>query len=226
MAKNFNAFIAMPFNPEFDSVFAVIKEACGEAEIDYSRLDSSVQPGAIIDQIRDGIKNADIVIAEITSGNPNVYYEIGLAHCIQKPTVLVARADSIHAIPFDIRHNRVLIYNTEKFSALKVDLRKALIEITRLVEDGTATLSIDDYLNLGRSGPQQNSKTDLTTYVRKIEKQFDLTAAEIVQTKLLEGQGYVVSVRDAFGESVTFMIDVNGFIQKARRTPAAAGAGA
>ena len=50
-----------------------------------------------------------MLVAELTSRNPNVLYELGLAHALKKPVVLISSNE--HDIPFDVRHIRVIYYN-------------------------------------------------------------------------------------------------------------------
>ena len=56
-----------------------------------------------------GICNAKVIIADCTNRNANVFYEIGIAHTLDKPTILISQ--SINDVPFDIRHRRVLVYD-------------------------------------------------------------------------------------------------------------------
>ena len=67
--------------------------------------------GKIIDQIWDGIHAARVLVAELTGRNPNVFYELGLAHALQKPVVLVASNEG--DIPFDVKHIRVIYYDVQ-----------------------------------------------------------------------------------------------------------------
>lgn len=48
-------------------------------------------------------------MAELTSRNPNVFYELGLAHALNKPVVLVSRTQD--DVPFDLQHIRVIYYD-------------------------------------------------------------------------------------------------------------------
>jgi hypothetical protein len=69
---------------------------------------------------------ADIVIAEITPLNANVFYELGDAHALKKTTILLARGDA--ALPFDIQSFRVVFYNDSIGGKVEVErnLRKHL----------------------------------------------------------------------------------------------------
>ncbi|MEP6697900.1 MAG: hypothetical protein ABJA34_13630 [Pseudonocardiales bacterium] len=62
-----------------------------------------------MDQIWRGIRAAKILVAELTTKNPNVFYELGLAHALEKPVVLVS--SNQEDVPFDLRHIRVVLYD-------------------------------------------------------------------------------------------------------------------
>ena len=61
-----------------------------------------------MDQIWTGINTAKVLVAELTKRNPNVFYELGLAHALRKPVVLVAGDKD--DVPFDLQHIRVIYY--------------------------------------------------------------------------------------------------------------------
>jgi nucleoside 2-deoxyribosyltransferase len=72
-----------------------------------------------MDQIWRGIHSADVLVAELTSKNPNVFYELGLAHALEKPVVLVS--SNQEDVPFDLRHIRVILYDqTDPFWGQKL----------------------------------------------------------------------------------------------------------
>jgi hypothetical protein len=62
----------------------------------------------IIQDITRQLLEAQAVIAEISPANPNVYYEVGFAHALNKPTILIA--DKETKLPFDVSPFRVLFY--------------------------------------------------------------------------------------------------------------------
>ncbi len=66
-------------------------------------------PGIIFEDIKRQIAEAKIVIAEITAPNQNVFYELGYAHALNKPTILLAQRHK--ELPFDIRSYRVTFYD-------------------------------------------------------------------------------------------------------------------
>lgn len=103
-------FVISPFGEPFDTYFAhVIKPAVESCELYAIRGDSLYRPTTIVDDIWSGIQDAKLLIAELTGRNPNVFYELGLAHAISKPVILLA--ESIDDVPFDLRAIRVLLYD-------------------------------------------------------------------------------------------------------------------
>src|SRR5712692_10985619 len=102
-------FLAMPFADEFKPVYEAIRDVALDLGINPIRVDELYEPGPIIEQIVKEIGNCDFVVAEVSSRNANVYYEVGLAHCVRKPTMLIASKDCVANLPFDIRHNRVVV---------------------------------------------------------------------------------------------------------------------
>ncbi len=104
-------FVMMPFANPIGGYYASIYEpAIIKAGLKPMRADADIfGPGKIIDQIYRGISDAKVLIAELTSKNPNVFYELGLAHAMQKPVVLVSATEDDN--PFDTKHLRVIFYD-------------------------------------------------------------------------------------------------------------------
>lgn len=118
------AFVIMPFEAEFDSIFnQLIKPALEEAGYLVTRADSFLNQQNILRDIIHGISGADLIVAELTSQNPNVLYELGLCHGLRIPTILLAQI--IDDIPFDLRTYRILLYSTrfDQIGKLKQDLK-------------------------------------------------------------------------------------------------------
>lgn len=103
------AFIVMQFTPPYNELYEeVIRPVCEEMGLRAIRADDFIGPGIIIADIVRQISEANVVIAEITPENPNVYYEVGYAHAINKPTVLIKQKET--DLPFDVSPFRVLFY--------------------------------------------------------------------------------------------------------------------
>lgn len=106
-----SCFVVMPFVPPIGEYFKTIYEpAIQKAGLKPVRADADIfGTGKIIDQIWQGINRAKVLVAELTSRNPNVFYELGLAHALNKPVVLVSRTEE--DVPFDLQHIRVIYYD-------------------------------------------------------------------------------------------------------------------
>jgi flagellar motility protein MotE (MotC chaperone) len=113
------AFVLMPFDSEFDKIFnELIKPALEEPGYDVNRADSIFNQQNILKDIVRGIAEADLVVADLTSLNPNVFYELGIAHAMHKPTVPLTQ--SIEEVPFDLRSYRIIRYSLDFVEAPKL----------------------------------------------------------------------------------------------------------
>jgi len=104
-------FVMMPFAEPLGSYYATVYQpAIEKAKLKAVRADAEIfGTGKIIDQIWDGIHSARVLVAELTGRNPNVLYELGLAHALRKPVVLVS--SNKDDVPFDVQHVRVIYYD-------------------------------------------------------------------------------------------------------------------
>jgi hypothetical protein len=102
-------FVLMPFSSEFDSVYRYgIKAAAADVGVDCQRVDEQIFAEGILVRVYTEIARADVVVADMTGCNPNVFYEVGYAHALNKPVILVTR-DATH-IPFDLKHTQHIVY--------------------------------------------------------------------------------------------------------------------
>lgn len=106
-----SCFVMMPFAPPLGNHYSAIFEpGIKKAGLRPIRADDEIfATGKIIDQIWRGINSAKVLVAELTKRNPNVFYELGLAHALKKPVVLISSNED--DVPFDVRHIRVIYYD-------------------------------------------------------------------------------------------------------------------
>ncbi len=111
VSSNDSCFVMMPFRNPYGGYYDTIyKPAIEKAGLIPIRADAEIfGTGKIIDQIWSGINESTVLIAELTTRNPNVFYELGLAHALQKPVVLVSSNED--DVPFDLTHIRVIYYD-------------------------------------------------------------------------------------------------------------------
>src|SRR5262249_5180214 len=100
-------FVIMQFTPPFNELYSEVIQLVGtKCQFDVLRADDVYGPGIIISDIEKRIVEAKAIIAEISPINANVYWEVGYAHALKKPTILIA--DSETKLPFDVSPFRVL----------------------------------------------------------------------------------------------------------------------
>jgi hypothetical protein len=103
-------FVLMPFTDELKPVYEDhIKAVTERLSCTITRADNFFAANSIMSDIWNAINQARVLIADCTGRNPNVFYELGIAHTLGKPVILIAQ--SIDDIPFDIRHIRTILYN-------------------------------------------------------------------------------------------------------------------
>lgn len=111
-------FVIQPFdNDKFDKRFVDIFEpAIIKADFEAYRIDKDLSVRIPIDDIEKGISESVICFAEITTDNPNVWYELGFAFACNKDVVMVCSDERQGKFPFDIQHRHVITYKTSSTS--------------------------------------------------------------------------------------------------------------
>ena len=119
-------FVIMPFKDEFFEVYEMLKVRFGE-RFEFTNAGDEGNQQNILKDIIQPIYEADVVIADLTGLNANVMYELGLAHCFNKKTIVITQ-DDLSTLPFDLKQYRAKDYNThfKKFAELVEYLEKNL----------------------------------------------------------------------------------------------------
>lgn len=136
-------FVLMPFNDDLDLVFQeLIHKPLHKAGFEVERADTELHQRNILSDIVNGLARADLIIADLTGLNPNVMYELGLAHGLQKPTVILTQ--DIGELPFDLRAYRANKYSVhftkatalaESLTSIAEGLRKGDVEFSNPISD-------------------------------------------------------------------------------------------
>ncbi len=132
MADKPIAFLIMPFGEEFDAVYeSFMKPVLQGVGFEVHRADDIESQQNILKDIVDRISSSDLIVADLTGGNPNVFYELGLAHAIRKPVILATQ--SVEEVPFDLKSYRLLEYSThfveiEKSKQKLIDYANGFLE--------------------------------------------------------------------------------------------------
>lgn len=126
-------FMIMPFRPQYDAVYRnKIVPLVADLNLTIKRGDEfSSLSGSIMREVWAAINACRLVIAETTDINPNVFYELGIAHTLGKPAILLTQHTEVEDLPFDIRHLRFIVYEDtiQGGEKLKQDLKRAILWI-------------------------------------------------------------------------------------------------
>jgi hypothetical protein len=113
-------FVIMQFSPPYNELYTeVIQPVCESFGFEVVRADEIYGPGLIISDIEQNLVQANIIIADVTPVNANVYYELGYAHALRKETILVAERET--KLPFDISPFRTLFYENSIAGKTRVE---------------------------------------------------------------------------------------------------------
>lgn len=135
-------FVIMPFGKkkdvdgtevDFDYVYHnLIEKAVEDLGVECERCDEIVGSEMIHKKMFRGIFDADVAVVDITSLNPNVFYELGVRHALHKHVTVVIRKNSTLPIPFNISVQSILGYSMDSDEALRTSRRR----IRGLIQNG------------------------------------------------------------------------------------------
>jgi len=100
----------MPMRDEFEELYEdVIKPTVQQAGLNCEYAGDILGPGIIMEDIWDRVERARLIIADLTGRNPNVFYEVGYAHSLDRQKVILLSQD-VEDVPFDLRAFRCIKY--------------------------------------------------------------------------------------------------------------------
>jgi DNA-binding PadR family transcriptional regulator len=132
-------FVIQPFDDSaYDKRYDdVLKPAIEAADLEAYRVDEDPSVNIPIDEIERGIRESSVCLAEITTNNPNVWFELGFAIASRKEVVLICTDNRGPKFPFDVQHRNIIIYKTDSpqdFDALRKKITERLLAILRKEE--------------------------------------------------------------------------------------------
>jgi hypothetical protein len=121
--------VLTPFSDSDRSTFELIRDTCVRVGLNAVRGDEQFTSTDILTHVIQLILKARLIIANISTRNANVFYELGIAHAMNKPTILISK--SLNDTPFDIMTNRIIVYRSDKElrSQLTESLARVMAEI-------------------------------------------------------------------------------------------------
>ncbi len=102
----------MPFAPELRYFYLFLKAHLEKVlPVVVERADDRVLTVPVLEKISDAIRRSDVVCADCTGRNPNVFYELGLAHAHKKKVILITR-QPVEEMPSDVRHFEFIVFTS------------------------------------------------------------------------------------------------------------------
>lgn len=111
----------------------IITEPVAQLGYEVIRADKISEPGIITTQIIEYIVDAELVIADLTEHNPNVFYELAIRHAMRKPLVQMIRKGDI--IPFDVAATRVIQFDLHNLDSV-ASAKEEIVSQVKAIETG------------------------------------------------------------------------------------------
>jgi len=119
-------FAAMPFLPDFEDVYYLAMGPAAEAvNAVCLRVDQQSFVGDVMQEVKRLVKDSIAVIADVSGANPNVLFEAGLAHAMERKTIQICSTPQ-KELPFDVRNLRTITYRQGQVYRLKEELTREL----------------------------------------------------------------------------------------------------
>lgn len=183
-----SVFVIMPFQEEFFEMYEMLKMEFSE-NYEFTNAGDTGNQQNILRDIIEPIYRSDIIIADLTGLNPNVMYELGIAHTFNKKTIVITK-DDLAQLPFDLKQYRAKDYSThfKKFAELieylKMNMDGAIngtVSYSNPVKDFMTLADIDKESWFYETPLDLEDNTDkgFLDYLAEIEENADSLAKDI-----------------------------------------------
>jgi hypothetical protein len=171
------------------------------------RADQSPSAGIITHQVIQAVADADLVVADLTDHNPNVFYELAIRHGMQRP--LVQLLDSSQRLPFDVANMRTIKFDIRDLDSVERAREQLVMQINDLRRNDTPvetpiSVARDMKAMWASENPMINAMADVMASVSALKAEFQAQQQRWSPSTLYEagklGQTSFVSVMSPFGE--------------------------
>lgn len=123
--RQLRSLVIAPFDAAGQRVLDAVARALRELGVEVFSFDN-VAPGAsLANAITDAVRSSDFLVADVSRQNPNVFYELGLAHALRKPTILIASAEAQGGLPSDLAGFQYIVYEPNNLRSLVNHVQRA-----------------------------------------------------------------------------------------------------
>jgi hypothetical protein len=106
--------VIMPFRDKFAKPYEAMKKTLVECGFTAVRADEVFETRGIVQIVLEQMGRAELVVADLTDCNPNVFYELGYAHALGKAVILLTQRKE--DVPFDLRHRQYVLYSPRRLT--------------------------------------------------------------------------------------------------------------
>lgn len=121
-------FMLMPFSTEFDYIYGMIKKDLNDNGLICNRADEIAGSKPVLNKILTEILKSRYIIADLTNYNPNVFYELGIAHSFKDAQNILMIKQKSSKIPFDLTHLTYIEYDPSNLRFLTATIRNFIHE--------------------------------------------------------------------------------------------------
>ena len=180
-------FVIMPFKEELDCIYGLIKQGLNKAGFICNRVDEIVGATPIINKILTEILRSRYIIADLTDCNPNVFYELGIAHSFKEaPNIIILKQQGVK-VPFDITHLTYIEYDANNPKFLISAILKAIYDNSYLA-DFREALNIRGIISYVKNDEEifityieRNFQKELLTLIAVLNNEISKFSAEDVE---------------------------------------------
>ena len=176
-------FVIQPFDSgKFDRRFRdIYKPTLADAGLEAYRVDEDPSVQVPIDAIHDGINKATICLADITTDNSNVWYELGYAFAANCPVIMICSNERQGKFPFDIHHRSIIRYTSDSPSDFE-ELKNKISEKARALLTKSAS-------------PIRVAETEPTTPIEELSQiEIEVLAAFLEGATISESEMHLFSL--------------------------------
>jgi Rad3-related DNA helicase len=164
-----DCLVIMPFSRGYKEIFDhAIKPACDGTGFRCLRADYPIKAGSIIEHTIDLIFEADVVVADLSSLNANVFYELGVAHALEKQTVMICEEGT--KLPFNVTTYRVVFYQHD-IDGIEEVLRSTLEDILGNVENWASVRTTNPVQAIKLLRQLEERRQELEIQVKELEEE-------------------------------------------------------
>jgi ubiquinone/menaquinone biosynthesis C-methylase UbiE len=215
MIRKPKIFVAMPFKDELENVFYAIQQICDRNKYDVIRADLGRSSRPIFNEIIQSIVSSDVIIADVTQNNPNVFLELGYSWAIGKEVLLIA--NQLDSLPFDIRGHRIIPYGDPSNARRVEESLLEYIESAIQMSQRSAHLT-QPILDIARSVSDLESKEHLyyklvETHLNRVKDQVEKWlngSMEVDKYELIE-KGLEIFDKLQIGGFATYLVPIEGY---------------